>query len=131
MNAATATPHWRALLRPGDVLTLGAALALCVFSAFAFWRGAHADGVEIRARGQVVARLPLNAPRTLAVDGALGKTVVEIAPGQARIAADPGPRQYCVRQGWLRQAGAVAICAPSEVSIRLTGSRADHDSLAY
>ena len=131
MNAAAATFSWRALMRPGDVVTLVGALALCVFSIFALWHDGAPDGVEIRARGQVVARLALDAPRRLEVDGKLGKTVVEIAPGQARIAADPGPRQYCVRQGWLRQAGAVAICAPNEVSIRLTGTGSDHDSLAY
>lgn len=122
---------WRALMLPGDVLALALAALLCAASMALLWRGGRADGVEIRAGGKVVARLPLNAAKTLTVHGPLGETTVEIAPGQARVAADPGPRQYCVRQGWLRQSGAVAICAPNEVSIRLTGGEPDHDSIAY
>ena len=62
---------------------------------------------------------------------ALGVTIIEIQPGRARVASDPGPRQYCVRQGWLTQAGAVAICAPNQVSLSLTGRAADYDSLNY
>jgi hypothetical protein len=61
----------------------------------------------------------------------LGATVIEIEPGRARVASDPGPRQYCVRQGWLDRAGAVAICAPNEVSLTMTGRKVDHDSLSY
>ena len=67
-----------------------------------------------------------------AEDGWLNVTDrIEIQPGRARVAADPGPRQYCVRQGWLTQAGAVAICAPNEVSLSLSGRGADYDSLNY
>ena len=58
-------------------------------------------------------------------------TRIEIQPGRARVAADPGPRQYCVRQGWLSRAGAVAICAPNQVSLALSGGNADYDSLNY
>ena len=50
---------------------------------------------------------------------------------RARVVADPGPRQYCVRQGWLATAGAVAICAPNQVSLALAGRNAEYDSLSY
>jgi hypothetical protein len=65
------------------------------------------------------------------VPGPLGRTRIEVEPGRARVAADPGPRQYCVRQGWLTRAGAVAICAPNEVSLTLSGGSAQYDSLNY
>ena len=81
--------------------------------------------------GKVVAQVDLARERTIEVPGPLGVTLIEIRPGRARVAADPGPRQYCVRQGWLTQAGAVAICAPNEVSLSLTGRAADYDSLNY
>ncbi|MDR1463651.1 MAG: NusG domain II-containing protein [Azoarcus sp.] len=122
---------WRGLLRPGDYLVAAAGIALCVYAGFNLWRGGAADGVIVRAGGKIFAEAKLSQPRRIAVPGPLGATVIEIEPGRARVAADPGPRQYCVRQGWLSRAGAVAICAPNEVSLILTGRGGDFDSLSY
>jgi hypothetical protein len=36
-----------------------------------------------------------------------------------------------VRQGWLKQAGEIAICLPNQVSLELTGSGKTYDSLSY
>jgi hypothetical protein len=123
--------RWRALLRPGDVLLVVAGLAVCAYAVVALWRGGAPDGAVVRAGGRVVAEVDLSRERLIEVSGPLGVTVIEIRPGRARVASDPGPRQYCVRQGWLTQAGAVAICAPNEVSLSLTGRAADYDSLNY
>ena len=122
---------WFALIRPGDWLIVVAGLASAGYSVLLLSRAGLPDGAEIRARGEVVARLALNRAQTVEVPGPLGLTRIEIQPGRARVAADPGPRQYCVRQGWLSRAGAVAICAPTEVTLALTGGRADYDSLNY
>jgi hypothetical protein len=122
---------WRHWLRPGDVLVLALGAALCVGSAVALWRGGAPDAAVIRAGGRLVTEVALSQRRVVEVAGPLGVTRIEIEPGRARVAADPGPRQYCVRQGWLERAGAVAICAPNEVSLMLTGRGADYDSLNY
>ena len=118
-------------MRPGDwaVLLLcaavTAALAPLVFS------GGAAEKAVVRRDGVVVAELPLTQARRIEVAGALGTSVIEVQPGRARVAADPGPRQYCVRQGWLTQHNAIAICAPSHLSLSIVGRSAGHDSLAY
>ena len=122
---------WRGLLRPGDVLVALGGLLVCGYALLVLWQGGVPDGAVIRAGGKVMARVDLARERTIEVPGPLGVTLIEIRPGRARVAADPGPRQYCVRQGWLTQAGAVAICAPNEVSLSLTGRAADYDSLNY
>ena len=122
---------WRGLLRPGDVLVALGGLLVCGYALLELWQGGVPDGAVIRAGGKVVAQVDLARERTIEVPGPLGVTLIEIRPGRARVAADPGPRQYCVRQGWLTQAGAVAICAPNEVSLSLTGRAADYDSLNY
>jgi hypothetical protein len=122
---------WYALLRPGDFLVLAAALAVCVLSALALWRGGAPDKAVVRSGGKVYAQVGISRPQVIEVPGPLGTTRIEVEPGRARVAADPGPRQYCVRQGWLTRAGAVAICAPNEVSLALTGGAADYDSLNY
>lgn len=95
------------------------------------WRGGPAERAVIRLDGRIVAEYPLDAARRLEVAGPIGSTVIEIQPGRARVLADPGPRQYCVRQGWLTQANAIAICAPNHVSLALTGRQAGYDSLNY
>lgn len=122
---------WRALLRQGDVLVVLGGLLLCGYSLMVLWQGGRPDAAIVRAGGKVVAEVDLRTARIIDVPGPIGTTRIEIQPGRARVAADPGPRQYCVRQGWLTQAGAVAICAPNEVSLSLSGRGADYDSLNY
>lgn len=122
---------WLELLRPGDYLILVAALTVCVLSAFVLWRGGAPDKAIVRAGGKVVAELALTRAQVVEVPGPLGTTRIEIQPGRARVASDPGPRQYCVRQGWLTRSGSVAICAPNQVSLSLSGGVTDYDSLNY
>lgn len=122
---------WLTFVRPGDWLVAVAAGVAVALSFPLLWQGGQADRVVIRIDGRVFAEYPLDAPRRIAVPGPLGSTVVEIQPGRARVQSDPGPRQYCVRQGWLASAGAVAICAPNHVSLMLTGKQAGYDSLNY
>lgn len=122
---------WLALLRPGDwgMLALGAAAVAVSFPVL--WSGGKAERAVIRLDGRVVAEYTLVAPLRYAVKGPLGETVIEIAPGRARVLSDPGPRQYCVQQGWLTRPNAIAICAPNHVSLSLAGRDPSHDSLNY
>jgi hypothetical protein len=126
--------HWRqwlAEVRPGDALVVAAGLAFAALAAVQLWQGGAARWAEVRSAGRVVARLPIDRPGELTVDGPLGTTRIQVAPGRARVESDPGPRQYCVRQGWLTQAGAVAICAPNQVSLHLLGDTPAYDTLNY
>jgi hypothetical protein len=122
---------WRALLLPGDVLVFALGVLGCIAATAGLMRTGVADGLVVRSGGRVYAAVDLDRPRRIEVPGPLGLTRIEVEPGRARVAADPGPRQYCVRQGWLSRAGAVAICAPNEVSLELTGRGSGYDSLNY
>ncbi|QID16571.1 NusG domain II-containing protein [Nitrogeniibacter mangrovi] len=123
--------EWLGELRPGDGLVVLGGLAFAALAAWHLWQGGAARWAEVRAHGKVVARLPIDRPGTVTVDGPLGKTLIEVAPGRARVKSDPGPRQYCVRQGWLTHAGAVAICAPNQVSLHVLGDSPAYDTLNY
>lgn len=118
-------------MRPGDWAVLLAAAGVCVaLVPFALSGGAPEKAV-VKKDGVVVAEMSLSTRRTLEVAGPLGITRIEIQPGRARVASDPGAHQYCVRQGWLTQANAIAICAPNHVSLLLTGKNSAYDSLNY
>ena len=123
--------QWLAFTRPGDwlVLALLGAVTVQLFGVFA-GRG-PVDRAVIRRDGEVIAEVMLAVKKRIEVTGPLGMTVVEVEPGRARIAADPGTRQLCVRQGWLERANATALCLPNHVSLQVLGQQTRHDSITY
>ena len=119
------------LLRPGDVLVLLAGIAGWLTLSISLWQSGPAEQAQIRRDGLLVAAYPLGEDRTVSVDGALGPTVIRIEAGRARVVSDPGPRQYCVKQGWLTRPGEMALCAPNHVSLSLSGGQPAYESMAY
>ncbi len=122
---------WLALIRPGDWLVVLGGAALVGVSIPAFWQGGLADRAIIRQEGRIFAEVDLKASKQFAVSGPLGTTLIAVEPGRARVVADPGPRQYCVRQGWLMRPGEIAICAPNRVSVQIAGRTRVYDSISY
>lgn len=121
-------------MRPGDWLVIAAGLAATAATAASQWGRSAPTLAQVRLDGRIVAELPLSGAHRIAIDGALaaqGATVIEVEPGRARIAADPGPRQYCVQQGWLTRAGSIAVCAPSHISMQLIGPDGTYDTVAF
>ena len=125
-------PHTiRKLLRPGDALVLLVGIAGWVMLSVSLWQSGPAAQAQIRRDGLLVAAYPLSEDRTVSVTGPIGNTVIRIESGRARVVSDPGPRQYCVRQGWLTRPGEMALCAPNHISLTLTGGKPTYESMAY
>lgn len=122
---------WLAWLRPGDCLILAGGAVLVALTLPNLWQAGLADKAVIRQNGQIFAEADLQHARQLHVPGPLGMTLIAIEPGRARVVSDPGPRQYCVRQGWLSRPGEIAICAPNRVSLQITGRTRLYDSISY
>lgn len=118
-------------MRPGDWLVLLAGGMAVMLLGITFWHNDAAQRVVVRSQGQVFAEAALTQTRRITIPGPLGPSVVEIQPGRVRVAADPSPRQLCVRQGWLTHAGDAAICLPNQISVELVGRVARFDSLNY
>ena len=121
----------RHLFRPGDVLVVLMAICACVALTQGAWFGPGGDRVVVRGGGRVVAELPLARNRVLEVSGPLGISRVEISGGRVRVANDPGPRQICVRRGWLQRSGDAALCAANNVSVEVLGGARSYDSRAF
>ncbi len=122
---------WLSLFRPGDWLVLLATAAAVAASLPLLWQAGIGEHAVIRQEGRIFATLDLGQARQIEVGGPLGNTLIAVEPGRARVVADPGPRQYCVRQGWLSRPGEIAICAPNRVSLQITGRTRVYDSLSY
>lgn len=123
--------RWIGLFRPGDWLVTIVAAVFCTLLFRWAWQAGFAQKALVRQGGELFAELDLARNRRIDVPGPLGITTVVVDHGRVRVASDPGPRQYCVRQGWLTRPGEMAICAPNQVSVEVLGSRRTYDSLAY
>lgn len=122
---------WLPLIRPGDWLIMLAS-GLAVGASFPiFWQGGLAERAIIRQEGRIFAEVDLKARKQYEVAGPLGTTLIAVEPGRARVVADPSPRQYCVKQGWLMRPGEIAICAPNRVSVQIAGRTKVYDSISY
>lgn len=118
-------------LKPGDWLTLALGSTLTLWFTLTLWQSALADKAIIRSGGKIFREVPLARDQQIEVPGPLGISIITIEKRKARISSDPSPRQYCVRQGWLQQAGEIAVCLPNEVSVELAGGEKKYDSLNY
>ena len=123
--------QWLALLRPGDWLVAVLAALLCAASIPLTWQEGSAEKAVVRRGGEVFAELDLSRNRRIEVPGPLGMTTIAVEKRRVRVVSDPGPHQYCVRQGWLEHAGEIAICAPNQVSVQIVGGKELYDSLSY
>ncbi len=131
MDSSKRHGEFLSTIRWGDGLVIIISIVALIILFNTLWLGEVASKVQIRSGSQIFSTLSLNQQRTLEVPGPLGNTVVAIDNGKVRVVSDPSPRQYCVKQGWLEQAGQVAMCLPNQVSVELLGSRKPYDSLNY
>lgn len=123
--------RWLALVQPGDWLIALIATAFCIASFPLAWQAGTPETAIIKLGGEVFAELDLSRNRRIDVPGPLGTTRIVVEQRRVRVASDPGPRQYCVRQGWLARAGEIAICAPNQVSVQVVGGKETYDSISY
>lgn len=118
-------------IKGGDWIVVLLGVLGTAWLAFALWQGGAADRAIIRSGGKIFREVPLSRDQVIEVSGPLGVSTIAVRNREARIAADPSPRQYCVRQGWLKQAGEIAVCLPNQVSLELVGGVKRYDSLSY
>ena len=119
------------LVKPGDWLLLGVGAVVVAWLFAVLWGGGAANRVIVRSGGKIVTETSLLRDQSIAVQGPLGVSLIKIQQQRVRVASDPSPRQYCVKQGWLSRAGEVAICLPNQVSVEIAGAKKLYDSLNY
>ena len=123
--------RWLDLFRPGDWLVMLLAFTFCGLSFPLAWQAGTGEKAVVKRAGETFAELDLARDRRIDVPGPLGITTIAVEKRRVRVVSDPGPRQYCVRQGWLERPGEIAICAPNQISVQIVGGKEAYDSLSY
>jgi hypothetical protein len=80
----------------------------------------HATEVSIEVEGKVMYRYPLNADRSVKVEGPHGHLTVEIKDKKVRVIEASCPNRLCENQGWISRGG--IVCLPSRISVVVGGS---------
>lgn len=119
------------MIKAGDWLTGIAGMLLVAYLFLTLWVGGQGTSLIIRSGGKIVAESELTRDRDFEISGPLGTTLITVENRRVRVARDPSPRQYCVKQGWLSRAGEAALCLPNQVSVELIGAARAYDSLSY
>ncbi len=119
-------------LTGADVVVLLLAAVGVIWSYSALWStNSGALEADIWSRGQRVATVSLAENSTLAIDGALGVSHIEIKDAQVRFVASPCSNQLCVHSGWHRHAGEAIACVPNQVSVRILGRDPRYDAINF
>ena len=118
-------------IKLGDWLTLLIGSVCVVLLVMNLWGGDLADKAVIRSGGKVFREVTLSKDQQIEVPGPLGISIIAIQNRRVRIASDPSPKQYCVRQGWIKMSGDISLCLPNQISVELAGSQKKYDSLSY
>lgn len=81
--------------------------------------------VEIRAGDRVAGRYSLETDRHVEVEGPLGRTIIEISDGHARIVSSPCRCKVCVKMGTIGREGGAIACVPNRIVVSVGTQRAD------
>ncbi len=108
-------------IRPGDIIMLAVLLAAALALTALARPGAAGKTAVVTVGGDPVAKVRLDLPGRLEVEGPLGVTVVETDGSGVRIVSSPCPHHYCVRQGRITMRGQAIICVPNRVAVRIIG----------
>lgn len=85
----------------------------------------HGTEVEIREGDRVAGRYSLETDRRVEAEGPLGRTLIEIKDGHARIVSSPCPCKVCVRMGTIGREGGAIACVPNRIVVSVGKQRAD------
>lgn len=119
-------------MRSGDLAIIALCAALVGAAYWFAWRPAGAAHVAVlRVPGEAPRRIALDGARELTVDGRRGQSRLAVRPGGVRFLASPCNGKQCVHAGWLEEAGDFAACLPNGVSLTLAGGRNGYDGLGY
>lgn len=108
----------------GDKILVVIMIALSAFSVVALNHFREmGERVVIEVDGNLVHQLDLNVAQQVTVTGPIGKTVIKIDHGSARVVYSDCPEKICVMTGEIQQSGDMIVCAPNKVVVKIEGKK--------
>jgi len=109
----------RATLLDRLIVLILAATALILI----LFQGGRPPGnrVIVEKDGKVVFTAPLEADRTVRLEGPLGTTTLQIHSGKVCVLDSPCPRKVCMGMGEIARGGELVACIPNHLLIRVSG----------
>jgi hypothetical protein len=89
----------------------------------------HATTVSIFRDGHLIARYPLTVNRDIPIEGKIGKLILRIHDGSARIISADCPGKICISMGAIRKPSQELICVPNHVLITINDSQSNYDAI--
>jgi hypothetical protein len=120
------------MLRRADYFVILFALVLLPFLYITYWgNSSYGERVVIRSANQPPQYYSLYENRHITIEGALGKSVIEIKDGQVRFIEAPCQNKLCILSGWLRHDSETAACIPNGVTVSVVGRDDRFDAINF
>ncbi|MCK4743515.1 MAG: NusG domain II-containing protein [Sulfuriflexus sp.] len=94
-------------------------LSLIITSYFYFWQSTPASYAIIKSPQQKSLQVSLNENQLYNIQGALGKSAIEVKQGKIRFISSPCQNKFCIQHGWQQHHGNLTACLPNRISIQL------------
>lgn len=96
-----------------------------------YWiKPSKANYAQILVANQDPIKINLHKNQTLNIQGAIGKSIIEVSQGRIRFIASPCHNQQCVHTGWLTHGREIAVCLPNKITVQMQDTE-EYDAIAY
>lgn len=112
---------WPSPPSAGDIVLVTVVLLAAAGLLVARPGGGTPRTARVQVGDEVVHRLPLQEDVRVEVSGPVGVSRVAVEEGRVRVLDSPCVQRICVRRGWLREVGDLAVCVPNRLVVRVEG----------
>ena len=110
-----------------DILLILAVLSAALILRILWQGGEPGAHAVVTVDGRTVLQVPLDRDYVYTVtDGEWSSSIV-VENGTVRVAEADCPRQLCVKQGAIRNAGQVIVCLPHHLTVTVVSTASDVD----
>ncbi|MBQ8340896.1 MAG: NusG domain II-containing protein [Clostridia bacterium] len=109
------------LFRAGDLIAILLVALLAIGLFIAFFTAERGGYVEISVHGDELLTLPLDVDDTRIIGAGAYELTVVIEKGSVYVHGSTCPDHVCEQTGRISKEGAVIICAPAGISVKILG----------
>lgn len=114
-----------------DKIIIALAIIFIVWLYQHYWiKPDKANYAQILVANQAPIKINLHEDKKLNIEGAIGKSIIEVSKGRIRFVTSPCHNQQCVHTGWLTHGREIAVCLPNQITIQMQDTE-EYDAIVY